>query len=113
MHVHIMRWPDQHDTRDRLCNIPKRCKCRGSDAARIDTACVRRNQGFGSDVHRRLDIGEELQNLRPQPIRIARVEQARHRRRAGRHVLQTGLHLSCFRLTTILDVSLELKPSAT
>ena len=112
VHVKVMCWPDQHDTRDGLRTLAKRCECRGSDAARIDIARVRCNQGFGSDVRRRLDIGEELQNLRPQPIRIARVELARHRRRPGRHVLQTGLHLSRFRLTTILDMLLKLRPSA-
>jgi len=57
---------------------------------------VRRNQGFGSDVRRRLDIGEELQDLRPQLVGIAGIELAHHRCRPGRHALQTRLHLAPF-----------------
>jgi hypothetical protein len=45
-----MCWPDQHNARDCLCNVPKRCECNGSNVARIDITCVRRNQGFGPDA---------------------------------------------------------------
>ncbi len=90
--------------------MPAKCAARGHFRKDALTAVVIRRPNH---VCRRLDIGEELQNLRPQPIRIARVELARHRRRPGRHVLQTGLHLSRFRLTTILNVSMKLRPSAT
>ena len=113
MHVEVMCWTDQHDTRDRLRAVPKRCECRGSNAAGINIACVRCNQCLGHDVWRRRHIGEQLQNLRLQPIRIAQVELTRHSRRPGCYVLQTGLHLSRFRLTTILDMSLQVRPSAT
>ena len=43
-----------------------------------------------------------------------RVELTRHRRRPDRHLLQTSLHLSRFRLTnTISDMFLKPRPSAT
>jgi hypothetical protein len=78
-----MCWPDQHDTRNRLRVIPKRCECRGGNAARIGIACVRRNQCFGPDIWRGQDFGEEIQNLSSQAIGIARVEQARNCWRAS------------------------------
>ena len=78
-HGEIMCWPDQYDTRDRLRAIPKRCECRGSNAAGIGIACVRGNQRFWHDFCRRRDIREQAQNLHAQLIRIIGVEQTRHR----------------------------------
>jgi hypothetical protein len=77
--VNVVCWPDQHDARDRLRAIPKRRECRGSNPAGIGIACVRRNQRLGHDFCRRRDIAKQVQNLRPQPIRIIGVEQTCHR----------------------------------
>ena len=69
---------------------------------------MRRDQCFGYDVLRR--IGEQVQNLCPQDIRITKIELARYRWRPSSQIL---LHLCCFRQITILDVFLKLRPSAT
>src|SRR5262249_42670913 len=42
--------PDQHHARDRLCVCPELRKCCGGHAARIDVACVRRDQRLGHNL---------------------------------------------------------------
>lgn len=83
----IMDRSDQHDACDRMRAISKRCECRGSNAARIGIACVRCDQRFGCDVLRRRHIGEQLQNLCPEQIRITGIELAGNRWRPARHAL--------------------------
>jgi hypothetical protein len=79
VYVEVMCWPDQHNARDRLRTVPKRCECRSGNAAGIRIACVRRDQCFAHDFGRRREIGEQVQNLCSQEIRITRVEKARYR----------------------------------
>ena len=42
-HMDVVCGPDQHDTRDRLRAVPKRCECRSGNAAGIGIACMRRD----------------------------------------------------------------------
>ena len=110
--MEVMCWPDQHNTRDRLRTVPKRCECRGSNAAGIGIACVRRNQCFGHDFRRR----REIARAGPEPVFAGDPD---HWGRTGPPPLQaefaceSACILRRFRLTTILDVSLKLRPSAT
>ena len=92
---------------------PSRRERRRSNAAGIGIACVRRNQCLGHDVRGRREVGEKVQNLRSQLIRIAGVEQARYRWRSGCHALQSACILCCFRQITISNMFLKLRPSAT
>ena len=89
-HLEVMCWPDQHNTRDRLRTVPERCECRGSNAAGIGIPRVRRDQRFWHALRHR-HIGEQVQNLCSQEIRITGVEQACHRCRPSSRI---RLHLA-------------------
>ena len=48
--MNVVCGPDQHDARNGLRACPKLRKCCGGHAARIDVACVRRDQRLRNDL---------------------------------------------------------------
>ena len=58
-HMNIVRRTDEHDARDRVRTIAKRCKCGRGGRARIDIAGMRHDERFGNVFGGHCDVGEE------------------------------------------------------
>ena len=97
----VMGRTDQHDACEGLCAPGKRCEGRGGGRARIDVACMWRDQRFGSAFRNRPGIGEEFNDLSPQSIRLRRIKAARNRWSTNNHDCGPACTLPGLQLVTM------------